>query len=137
MCSPWGPHICTIWAGGIANGFPAYTISYLQTSALPYIPLHANRQGDNPVMQHRHNTTHVVACISDYQGIALVTTHESPNMTLGSLFTPLTSVLSFPPWGFWCWLDLVDRPVGGRHVNWHLLDSIVSLSHNQIGRAHV
>ena len=57
------------------------SILYLQTSALPYIPLHANRQGDNPVMRHRHNTTHVVACISDYQGIVLVTTHESPNMT--------------------------------------------------------
>ena len=35
-------------------------------------------------------------------------------------------MLSFPPWGFWCWPDLVDRPVGGKHVNWHLLDSIAS-----------
>ena len=28
MCSPWGPHICAIWAGGIANSFPAYTVHY-------------------------------------------------------------------------------------------------------------
>ena len=54
------------------------------------------------------------------------------HVLLGSLFTPLPSVLSFPLLGFWCWPDLVDRPVGGRHVNRHLPDSIASHHHTII-----
>src|ERR1700677_2894072 len=48
------------------------------------------------------------------------------HVVLGSLFTPsIRAKLS--PMGFWCWPDLVDRPVGGKHVNQHLPDSIVRI----------
>ena len=59
--------------------------------------------------------------------------HRMPNLDvyhhqpLVALFQHLPlSVKSFPPWGFWCWPDLVNKPVGGKHVSQHLLDKIVS-----------
>ena len=58
-------------------------------------------------------------------GLFMVDVTGAPiHVSLGSLFTPLPSMQSFPLQGFWCWPDLVDRTVGGMLVNQHLPDSI-------------
>ena len=69
---------------------------------------------------------HAMVCMMDCHPVSTpLVTDASVHVPLGSLFTPHLSVLSFPLQGFWCWPDLVDRPVGRTYVNQHLLHSIV------------
>ena len=54
----------------------------VHTFALLYIPAPVNRQGDDPDVRHRHNTSAVVACISDYPDIPLVTNYDNTRRDL-------------------------------------------------------
>ena len=64
-------------------GYNNSLLSYPQTFALVYIPAPVNLQGNDSDRQHRHNTSAVVSCISDYPGITLVMIHQSPTTTHG------------------------------------------------------